>query len=294
MNLNLLSPYVRRGWRCTLKPGKKIKKRILVDYEIILVTDGVAKVKIGENEYTVMRGEVIFIPPGVEHEIEVLDRDFVQPHVHFDPIYTADSEKRRVSYRSAKDISSEQLALLQEDIFADFGIPYVFRPAEPKRFQRYLFEIIDAKEAKRAHFNIICKSKMLMLLRLIFKQFEKGSAEEDSENVAELVKEYIDNNFEQTITLENLEVQFGVNRFTLIRKFKEAYGQTVISYYNERRLKEAKRLLLVGEHSVSGIANLLSFADLYSFSRFFKIHTGLSPRKYREGYLRGQIKEDVL
>ncbi len=281
MDFNTLSPYIRRTWFCTLRAPCRIKERVLVDYEIILVFKGSATITIEGVPYKVKKRDAIFIPPGVKHSITVEDEDFVQPHVHFDPIYTEDSLKRKISFSVFENLTDEQKSLMQPNVFEEYSIPYVFRPAEPERFEKYLFEMIEARKSNRDHHTILCKSKMLMLLRLILKQFDKSrSICSDSDEYNE-IKSYIDGNFDQIITLDDLEKQFCINKFTLMRKFKKTYGTNIICYYNSKRLEFAKNMLTDSNQTISEIAKSLNFTDIYTFSRFFKNQVGSSPSCYR-------------
>ena len=281
MDYNLLSPYIRRTWYSTLKAPWHIKERVLVDYEIIYVAGGSATVTVDGVPYRVKKRDVIFSPPGVRHSILVDTENFVQPHIHFDPIFTEDSLKRKISFSLPENMSEDQLSLMQTDIFAEYRIPYVFQPAEQARFEKYIFDMIEARDANREYNTVLCKAKMLMLLRLILKQFGKTKDDTPSFDTCEEIKSYIDNNFDQIITLDDLEEQFCINKFTLMRKFKDIYDENVISYYNGKRLDFAKQRLKKSEQSVTQIAKELSFTDIYSFSRFFKNRTGTSPKAYR-------------
>ena len=281
MDHNLLSPYIRRTWYSTLKAPWHIKTRVLVDYEIIYVAKGSAIVTVEGVAYRVKKRDVIFSPPGVKHSILVDTEDFVQPHVHFDPIYTEQSPKRKVSFSCLENMSEEQRTLMQANIFKEYSIPYVFQPREVSRFEKYLFDMIEARNTNREHNTVLCKAKMLMLLRLILKQFVKASDNDNSSGIYDEVKSYIDNNYDQIITLDYLEKQFCINKFTLMRRFKNIYGINVITYYNDKRLEFAKQRLEKSEQSITQIAHELSFTDVYSFSRFFKNRVGVSPKSFR-------------
>lgn len=59
-------------------------------------------------------------------------------------------------------------------------------------------------------------------------------------------------------------------------------GQTVSAHINERRILEAKRLLLHARESIKEIAWHLQFNEVSYFNRFFKQHTGYTPAVFRE------------
>jgi YesN/AraC family two-component response regulator len=62
-------------------------------------------------------------------------------------------------------------------------------------------------------------------------------------------------------------------------------GKTAGEVIRDRKLLEAKRMLINQDLHISQIANNLNFADPPHFSKFFKKHTGRSPEEFRKSYL---------
>ncbi len=290
MNKNAFSPYVRVAMLSTLVSPFKVSRRVIFDYEIILVTGGKCKITIDKREYLCKKNDVVFLRPGVEHEFECVDKaDFVQPHIHFDISYDDMSEKRFVSFKPVEAMSEGERAMIQEDEFQAACIPYVFAPSDADGFKKNFFEIIRLFEKKEYNYELLCKSKMLELLNRILMQFNNNRAiraEVIHDPVSE-VKHYIDNNYLSVITLDSLSKQFYFNKYTLIRKFKAKYGCNIISYYRNKRIQYIKRALKTTELTVTALAEKLNFADIYSFSRFFKTYEGCSPSDYRKGKAKG-------
>ena len=86
------------------------------------------------------------------------------------------------------------------------------------------------------------------------------------------------------IHLHDIQVhlhQFYINKYNLLRQFKDAYGLGIIAYYHALRIDYAKRKLSSTDLSITEIAKKLCFGDVYTFSRFFKSATNTSPREYR-------------
>jgi len=65
------------------------------------------------------------------------------------------------------------------------------------------------------------------------------------------------------------------------RLFKQFAGTTAHEYILTARLETAKDIILSSSHSISRIAELVGFNDIYYFSKWFKIKTGLPPSEYR-------------
>ena len=285
MNYNAISPYIRTAMHSTLVASHIIKTRVLYDYELIYVRNGKCRITVNGTVHLCRKNDVILLRPGVPHSFECLpDTDFVQPHIHFDPIFSPKSEHRTVSFKSRAEMSEAELALIGEDVLADIPIPDVFVPMEPDRFQKLFFEIIALYEKKPAGFELLYKARLTELLALLCAQFEhiRRMEPENSIGAIPIIRAYIDSNCLEAITLDALSKQFYINKFTLTRLFKQLYGQGVIRYWRACRAEYAGKLLLTTNRSVSSIGDELGFSDIYSFSRFFHSFTGMSPTAYRD------------
>jgi len=89
--------------------------------------------------------------------------------------------------------------------------------------------------------------------------------------------------------LEHLETPPVMNKLAecanmspskLKRLFRQIFGNSIFSYYQEFRMKEAARLLKEEKLSVSDVGYQLGFTNLSHFSRVFKEHIGLKPKEY--------------
>jgi transcriptional regulator GlxA family with amidase domain len=68
----------------------------------------------------------------------------------------------------------------------------------------------------------------------------------------------------------------------MIRIFKRHKGVTPWEFLIACRIEKASNLLRFSSHSVSQIADLVGYADIYSFCKQFKSRTGLTPSQYRK------------
>ena len=285
MDKNSFSPYVRLSMFSTIQPPFLIRERVLYDYELIFVRDGKCRLTVAGTEYICQRNDIVFMRPGIPHQLENYgDCSFEQPHIHFDMCYWEHSLKTPVSFKNINEMSHEERSWIQTDVFDDYDIPFVFRAVDPEAFQKIFFDVLLIFNSNEPGKELLLKAKMLELLQIVLSQFERKNSDFDGRNIrpAVLVKDYIDNNFMQTITLDHLTGLFHVNTYTLLRNFKNRYGCSVISYYNKKRFEYAKSLLETTNLSVSAISEHLNMADVYSFSKFFKKYEGCSPREYRK------------
>lgn len=96
----------------------------------------------------------------------------------------------------------------------------------------------------------------------------------------EAVRDLIHTSVESPLSLDQLAAASGLSGFALIRKFKQAYGQTPHAYQIDLRLNLAKQLLKQGA-PLADVAHRLGFADQAHFQRQFKKRHATTPKNYQ-------------
>lgn len=94
------------------------------------------------------------------------------------------------------------------------------------------------------------------------------------------VKEQMLEQLETQPVIKELAVCANMSPSKLKRLFKQIFGNSIFSYYQEFRMKEAARLLKEEKLSVSDVGYQLGFTNLSHFSRVFKEHIGMKPKQY--------------
>lgn len=92
-------------------------------------------------------------------------------------------------------------------------------------------------------------------------------------------KEFIDSNFTQALSIEQIARAAGMSEYHFFRLFKQTIGVSPYQYILAKRLKTASQLLK-SDYSVSDVAITMGFSDIYSFSKAFKKHFGVSPTNH--------------
>lgn len=95
------------------------------------------------------------------------------------------------------------------------------------------------------------------------------------------VKEYLEQNYANRITLDELSKAFYINKYYLTRVFKEQYGQSITAYLTSLRITHAKQLLRFTDKTVEEIGLECGLGALHYFSRVFKEVEGVAPSTYR-------------
>lgn len=104
----------------------------------------------------------------------------------------------------------------------------------------------------------------------------------NQEAIAELLRDYLQENFQKDISLHELGDKFGFTPEYLGKIFKKHTGETLSRYLTKLRMNEAKRLLLNNpDMSIQKVGELVGYKDDFYFSRAFKNYTGIQPSKFR-------------
>ncbi len=281
MLIDELSPYVRLAMHSNIIPPWHLKRRVIFDYELIYLEKGSFIFIYGDKEYICKKDDIILIHPGIPHSIINIDNKMIsQPHVHFDMKYDFYSETVKVSFKDIDEMTQQERKLIRRDILKGIIDTPVINTAQKPLIKKILFDIIDNFQSAQTMSGLKCKIGMLELLSVIIS--EKQLPLYDREyNISYLIKEYIDNNYTNRITLDTLAAQFNYNKYYIEKKFKENFAIPIKKYYTSVRLDEVKRDIVKGLR-ITDIVDKYNFSSVYAFSRFFKNSEGISPTAYKE------------
>ena len=108
------------------------------------------------------------------------------------------------------------------------------------------------------------------------------------------IMRYIDNNIFHLKNLTEIATVFNYNYSYLTKIFRQTTNLTITQYHLNKKLETSKVLIREGKLSFTKIAELLQFASIYSFSKSFKLHFGLSPTEYKNKHLSNHTDNQYL
>lgn len=103
-----------------------------------------------------------------------------------------------------------------------------------------------------------------------------------NESLVTRVKDYVDGNYSNNITLTGISKAFGISSGYLSVLFNDYTGQNFIDYLSNLRIQKAKNLLKSTDMRIYEIADKVGYRDAYYFSTAFKKIVGINPTHYRE------------
>ena len=97
-------------------------------------------------------------------------------------------------------------------------------------------------------------------------------------------QEFIENNFQEKITVDKLASVLALGRRNMERRFKKATSNTVVEYIQRVKIEAAKKSFETSKKNINEVMYDVGYSDNKSFRTVFKKITGLSPVDYRNKY----------
>lgn len=115
--------------------------------------------------------------------------------------------------------------------------------------------------------------------------FMMFTGQKDHDDVAvKKAQRYIEENFQEKITVDALADMVSVSRRNFERRFKKATASTVVEYIQRVKIEAAKMSLESSRDNVNEVMFRVGYSDTKAFRNTFKRLTGLSPVQYKAKY----------
>ena len=98
--------------------------------------------------------------------------------------------------------------------------------------------------------------------------------------IADQVKQYIEENYREDLTVEKVAQHFDYSRSRISVIYKKETGMGINEAINRAKLVRARNLLIESDMSVSEISEYLGFSSPQYFTNRFTKSTGMSPSNY--------------
>lgn len=233
--------------------------------QLIYCVSGSGVLKFGDECFELGEGCCFFLPRDFPHEYYPKDGGWRTSWIGF----------------SGKNIDSELSAL-------GLNRPIVLEGVNITRFDsifRRIFQALRGDKLLGGYTASACVYELLIEFCKLLREREAPRQYIRSNNLRPVL-EYIDENLDKAITLEDLSALIGVTPQHLCRIFRECLGTRPFEYISRLRIQAAKRYLVDNRYPISEIAKMAGFNNTSYFCLIFKRSEGLTPTEFRELNLR--------
>ncbi|ELR73331.1 transcriptional regulator, AraC family [Fulvivirga imtechensis AK7] len=117
-----------------------------------------------------------------------------------------------------------------------------------------------------------------------FIMFQGQRSHED--DLIKKAQDYIEDNFQEKITVNELADMLALGRRSLERRFKKATCNTVTEYIQRVKIEAAKKSFETSRKNINEVMYDVGYTDTKAFRTVFKKITNLSPVEYKNKYNR--------
>ena len=232
--------------------------------EVVYMLDGKCHSKINNHMYTAETNDLLVIPPYSVHS------------------YATSLNAQRSSFLLKNEQLSDPFSALKETAF-----PYVL---QNKTFNREkvlpvfneLLSIETSKEASEKTKNILFNAYSNVLYGRIMEGYEHllKKANKQFATLSEILL-YIDQHYNQKITLESLSSTFGYNKYHFSKFFHSYMSKGIVEHVNEIRIQKFIAIYAENQNqNVLTTAFNVGFDSMPSFYRAFRRYTNSTPQEY--------------
>ncbi|REK77745.1 helix-turn-helix domain-containing protein [Paenibacillus paeoniae] len=249
----------------------KTGRMYLQDHVLLVVIEGVYRVRYGEQKYEVRKNEMVLLHKGIVVDYEKYGEEDSKHILDYMMFFLKDEllhEFMKISSLSSSDfVSSATVAVhsVSERLLSYVASlkPYFKEPEGIKdeliklKMLELLFDLLDADQG---------------LLNQILQLRQQRPT-----SIVEVVEE----NLLNPVSLQDLAYLSGRSLSTFKREFRKIYNEPAIQWIRNRRLEKAKELLTHSAISITEICYATGFENVSHFSKVWKKKYGVSPSAMR-------------
>lgn len=256
-------------------------------YEVYFFLSGNVQYNIESRSYLLTPGDVLLISPMELHQ----------------PMFGADHREyeRIVLWIDKQFLEGFSLGGEAFTVCFDTDNPNhsnLLRPeGVDRQFLTFLLEQLILETASKEPYQEICAlsylAQILILLNRLALQQRKEDPVSTQDSAVYNVLGYINEHYNENLTLDELANRFFVSKYHLSREFQRLVGTSVHRYIVQKRLVMAKQMLSAGRPS-SEVYQNCGFGDYSNFYRAFKAEYQISPKEYVLRLKESAYREDPV
>jgi AraC-like DNA-binding protein len=245
-------------------------------YEIYFFQSGNVSYNIESRNYLLTPGDVLIISPNELHQ----------------PIFGEDRQNYERTVLWINKSFLEQFNIPGQEISRCFDTTQqqhtnLLRPDGVSReLLNYLLIALEQEMDSREYASGLYAMGLLAQLLVIINRMAERSGREsepraNSDSVVYRVLGYINEHYNEELSLDFLANKFFISKYHLSREFARLVGTSVYRYIIQKRLVMAKQMMSAGM-STSEVYQHCGFGDYSNFYRAFKAEYQISPREFQE------------
>lgn len=248
------------------------------EIEFLVITKGNANIHLNGEIYPVKENSVCLIPSNQLHFMTCeLGRrlDFFAVVFHPDFLYSFSHDTVQKKYLRPFLSADAACRIIQPNTLWE------------QQLLQCLQGIRKAFHEKEYAYELWIKIRLLEVFHLLATHAadRQSFVENTSDHRVSIVKsimEYLRINYENDMTLSELEKEFGLSRGYICRMFKSITHMSPFEYLNYYRINQSAELLECSDEEISAIATRCGFNNISYYNRTFRKYMHTTPSAFRK------------
>lgn len=283
--LPLQEPTAPRLWarRIPACPRRERAPHLHQFFELVFIEEGEGSQAIDGQRFAAHPGDVFCISPGQLHDPTELHAT-IKWIVAFRPeLLTPGQSETSWLLGATQSYWQKPFTWAREHRDCHMPLP---RPVQESWVVR-LGQLRDELDAKPLGYSEAARALLQLLLLDVSRLLPPSSPvpRSPSSSLLEAVFGFIETHYRRPIGLRDIAQAVGRSPAYLTDLVHRETGRPVFSWLTERRMVEARRLLLLSSDSIEEIAAAVGYGDPRHFSRQFRQLTGRPPQAWRKAQL---------
>lgn len=261
----------------------KGEERLLLhwhDYiEIIYVREGEGVLQVDLENYSIKKGDLIFVSPRSLHGESCVNEQKIRCEV-----ILADTSVFQGVYKD--DISRNYISPFVEERIKFKPIMQEDHPAYARILEN-IRKIGEEMREKQEGYELFVKAILFDIIGVLIRYryfYEREICEQKDLAKIKQAIGYMIEHYKEGIAVEEIAQITGYSKYYFMHFFKENTGYTTTQYRNLIRLEKAEYLLRSTDKSITEISEETGFEDISYFIRIFKKKNNCSPLQFRKTY----------
>lgn len=256
--------------------GRKFNTHWHENMQLYFFTEGNALVECDKERYYVEASSIVVVNSNELHYLENLGDNLKFYTIRFDSSFLFSNQVDLCQTKFLSPMAQNQISfhnLIEND----------------KQVLNCVNTIIEEYFSKRIGYELAVKSFIYQLIVLLLRKYiskfltrKELTLKVNNLKRFDLIFKYIENNYSKKITTSELSNIVHISTYHFCRIFKQMTGKTPTDYINGIRLEKAADYLNKSDLNITEIALKCGFDSINYFSRLFKKHYNVSPRKFKE------------
>lgn len=243
--------------------------RRVLKYVLVFCTSGSTTISVDENEFILTQNSVITITSGQIH--------------YFKNIQNATGFVLEFTYNFFCKDDTDMELIFHNGLFCHFAMNEMIKVDNSEIIIKQLEEISkELTEAPYQYLISIHSRIELILIEINRTKINRGDEIYKPDALFLHFLETVLKNFEKNLSVNEIAALIGTTEAKLNELSKLHTNKTAQNVVFGLIISEAKRLFNYEKLSVKEVAYALGFNDPFYFSNFFKKHTNISPKSYKE------------